>query len=541
MKHWQIALVVILILAALFLADGGSVYLKETLSTLQPGAINSQSTTSAQSYNLAPYAAFTFRTSTRTLKYIAPTDQDLILLLNNSTDLNTPAEALESEWYIRYNGTGDWQFLNASRDYRTRLPPGEHEIELVVSNRATSAFVIQSIVVERSDTSTTFPAKNLSIPIKGINVRLDKRPSEQEIEEYLSIIQRELGCNGVKLVGGHEDVLLLAAKIAIRLGFQEVILNPRYEWTTPYNDSAHIEDHIRRIGPFASKANALLNNNTSVILCIGDELTFSVRGITNSSTYELREQEAERIGWKNLAPKENAYLKRIITEVRKNFGGKITYASPQAMFQYLDWRILDLDIIGPHLYYATEWYSQTDILNIISGLKRYGKPVYITEFGCAKYVDAGKWGGGAYDRYTDQPYSETEQARNIDLTLQLYERAHVPAVYLWVWMEYGTSIEWEARTYGVINHLHEPYTRTLGFYLYKSFELTDSLQHPSSESQSASQLMPVIAFQQPGYTVVNELALPVTSNAREARYCIECGMALDLTRKANVKKCCSLR
>ena len=116
MKKWQIVLIASLILIGLFLLDGGAVYVKQLI-------------------NRPPKTAFTYRTPTRTLKYIAPTDRDLILFLNNSTDPD--GDPLTSKWYVRYNGTGDWKLLTSSRDHWGKLPVSNekgHEIKLVVSD-----------------------------------------------------------------------------------------------------------------------------------------------------------------------------------------------------------------------------------------------------------------------------------------------------------------------------------------------------------------------------------------------------------------------
>lgn len=118
MKKWQIAFIGIFIVVGIFLLDGGSTYIKQLT-------------------NHPPKAAFTYRTPTRTLKYVAPTDRDPIMFLNNSTDPD--GDPLTSTWQIRFNGTGDWKILNNSRDHRGRLPASNekgHEIKLAVSDGA---------------------------------------------------------------------------------------------------------------------------------------------------------------------------------------------------------------------------------------------------------------------------------------------------------------------------------------------------------------------------------------------------------------------
>lgn len=411
-------------------------------------------------FNRPPKAGFSYRTLSRTLNYILPTDEDTIIFVNTSTDPD--GDTLTSSWFV--NDT----FQSRSTDFQAKLPVGMNTVRLIANDGRAQGSIEVRITVERS---SIFPTKKLAIPIKGVNFRLTWNPSRQEIEECLDVIRRDLGCNGIKLIGAYEDAILDAAKIAIQQGFEEIILNPRFEWTSPRNESFHIEDHIKRIGPFALRANGLVSTNRTVILCVGDELTFSVRGISNASTYQERTSECGRAGWRNLAAKENSYLERIVREVRNGFAGKITYASAIAMRLYIDWGRLGFDIVAPHYYYEPRWRTESVMLRDLAELKRCGKPVYVSEFGCPSYSGAGWSPGDAWMRYINQTYSQEEQANSIAQSVEIFQKAQIQGLYLWSWVEPELD---DAISYGIMRYRKNgPYDRKLGFYMYKSYVTTN--------------------------------------------------------------------
>jgi hypothetical protein len=418
-------------------------------------------------FNRPPKTDFLYRTPTRSLKYIQPSNEETIIFNNTSTDPD--GDPLTFSWFV--NGS----LQSRNRNFQTKLFPGIQTVRLVANDGKAETVKDIRFAVEQS---SVFPMKKLNLPIKGVNYRLDKQPPIEEVAESLAVIHSDLGCNGIKLMSGYDDAILDATKIAIQVGFKEIILNPRFEWTNPRNESFNIEDHIRRIGQFALKANQIVAGNVSIILCIGDELTHSVRGIAEAPTYRERVEENQRIGWKNQAAKENAYLERIITEVRKGFKGKITYASSQGMYKYIEWGRLDIDIIAPHMYFSPTSYTETTFLQDLRDLNRFGKPVYVSEFGCETYVGAAKGGGDAWRQYTNQSYSQEEQASNIDQTLTIFQKTSIQAAYLWAWLE--PSVD-DGYSYGIVKFMKNGlYERKLGFYTYKSY----ALQSSSSVSQS---------------------------------------------------------
>lgn len=236
MKKWPIALVGILIVVGLFLLDGGSIYIKQLL-------------------NRPPKAAFMYRTPTRTLKYIAPTDRDMILFLNNSTDPD--GDPLTYSWFV------DGRLVNNTKDHWTKLIQGNHTVRLVVSDgmKEDSATVV--LPVDPAQLSN-YSKRQLSVPLKGIAYHIGryfmgdygKPPADDEIPETLTVIRDELGCNAILLWGGYEDVMVRCAKAAINMGFKEIFLIPRYQRVAP-NQAMTITEHTKRVVEFAKSVEGL--------------------------------------------------------------------------------------------------------------------------------------------------------------------------------------------------------------------------------------------------------------------------------------------
>jgi len=381
---------------------------------------------------------------------------------------------LSYEWFV------DGSEVGTTRVCIRKLPAGQHQIVLTVSD-GMMGNTVQKLVTLDSQASSEereiqvdpqsipdYEERRTDLRIKGMNYKIDRRLDACEIEESLNVIRHELGCNSIKIVGGYEDLMVMGAEFAFEDGFDEVILNPRYEMVRPRDQNIHITEHISRIIAFSKTADELNERHGGIVLCVGDELTHSVRGIAEAATYQERVEENIRLGWENQAPKENSYLKDIVDGVRVNFRGRITYASSQAMWKYIKWRELGFDIIAPHLYFATEWYTEREFLQSISQLRSLGKPLYMSEFGASSYVGASRWGGDAWRHYQNEAYSPEEQAQYIIKSMDLYVQGRVDGVFPWCWMEYTTN---DANNFGLMKfNPNRLASRKLAFYAYKSYQ-----------------------------------------------------------------------
>jgi len=471
MKKWQIAAIASLVIVVLFLADGGMYVVKDLLT--RQAALTTATTTTPR-LNLPPKAAFTCRTPTRTLKYIAPTDRDLIMFLNNSTDPD--GDLLTSQWYVRYNGTGDWKLLNNSRDHWGRLPVSNekgHEIKLVVSDGMKEESTSITLPV---DLATKFPPR-VGIRFKGmfyfVGFRFEGEyppASELEMRESFEVIKTDLGCNAIKLVGDYEDVLVKAAEIAIEKGYEMIILSPKY-WHKTAEEDYTIAEHLEKLILFCKRAEELRKKSSAIVLCVAEELHVGVRGITNASTYEEREREYNTMDQGVVVSKLIEHLLVIIREVRMHFHGRITYAHWGPTPYRFKYGELDLDIVAPALY----WYERPpDVLSFNDRVALFRVPgrLFVSiEFGCHCWKGAMKESGSCWQYYKDQEYSQEEQAICIERTMEVYLSNNLDGAFLYLWM---IRIPNDARSYGIVRYYGDDrlLTRKLGFYAYQSFTLS---------------------------------------------------------------------
>ena len=86
----------------------------------------------------------------------------------------------------------------------------------------------------------------------------------------------------------------------------------------------------------------------------------------------------------------NKFLKDAVSLVKKEFSGKVTYAS--AMWGKVDWA--DFDFTSMNLYKAS--FNKSFFNQTLKKLLSVGKPVIITEFGCCSYNGAENKGPTGY-------------------------------------------------------------------------------------------------------------------------------------------------
>jgi hypothetical protein len=448
MKKWQIAVIVSLIIVGLLLMDGGSVYIKQLI-------------------NRPPKAAFSFQTSTRTLKYIAPTDRDLIIFINESTDPD--GDPLTSQWFIRCNGTGDWKLLNNSRDHWGRLPvSGEkgHEIKLIVSDGTKEDTTTRFVPV---DSSNMYLAEPWNVPVKGIVYHVgwgskgswSESPSDDEMIEALMVIQDELRCKSLRIQGGLNDRILKCLQIASSMGFSTIFVNPLY--LEDYDVT--IQEHGRRVADLARRI-AGYAGGASVVLGVGNSLSLYAGGIMLGKTLPERRKQFDDY-WKDRSQYDkllNLELKRVIEDVRTSFAGRLTYS--KGSWETVDYSGLGIDVVSVMPYYRTDIREERFIQRITES-RVSGKPLFAAETGSATFEGCDQWGSEADKYYTNQSYDQAEQARLIRLNINLIKRCGVDALFLYAFMERKTL---DHGSFGIMKYERTTlFRRKLGFYAYQSF------------------------------------------------------------------------
>ncbi len=140
----------------------------------------------------------------------------------------------------------------------------------------------------------------------------------------------------------------------------------------------------------------------------------------------------------------------------------------------VNWNELGFDIVGGNEYLSRAWYFESQKMKDLQDLKRYGKPLWVTEIGCCTYDGASNYGGGGGDSpfMQKEKYNEQEQATNTVDTIILYSKSGLDGVFLYQ-LAQG---KWKDNEYyfGILRW--DPsarlWLRKTGFYVYQSFTVS---------------------------------------------------------------------
>ncbi|HEY4366098.1 MAG TPA: hypothetical protein VGN07_02605 [Steroidobacteraceae bacterium] len=286
------------------------------------------------------------------------------------------------------------------------------------------------------------------------------------VKHEIAVIRNDLGCNAIRIFGLDIDRLVAAATFALEAGLAV--------WLSPMRGEATAEETLPYLAQSARRAEVLRANYGNVLLVVGGECSFFMKGIIPGDDLHAR------IG-KFISPlsllrhlvtggrwpgkRLNAYLASAVATVREAFKGPVTYAS--GPWERVDWRRFDL--VGANYYR----YAQ-NAKGYSNGLKKYfkhGKPVLITELGCSTYEGADAKGAigwrildgsgprtrikGSYLR------SEETQARYLDELLGLFADTTLEGVCVFNFVAYNLTYDedpqWDLdmASYGIVKVLPE--------------------------------------------------------------------------------------
>jgi hypothetical protein len=356
---------------------------------------------STSTINHPPVASFKYRPY-----YLNPTDQQTIQFTSNCYDADN--DPLTYAWYV------DDDHVSEQKDYSTRLSAGDHVVQLDVSDGFTQDSVQQTATVEPDQ---IYPKKPLHINYKGMRMMVGWKgmnPIPIDVtDEKLDIIHNELVCNAVLIFGNteFEDDLIEAGRLAIRKGFDRIYITPMYL-------DVPLDETVENIGKFSEKVKALRQLSDSIVFMVGHEFTFDSYGLVPGETYPERlAYPIDHPNWdtevKRVLP---SAFKRIIALCKDNYGYQITYAATimECESNLVPWSDPIFESVGTDAYvWDKVGWTQDWIVDHLARLKRYGKPVNSTEWGCLTYKGASQeWGFTDADlaRY---PYDEDEQANYV--------------------------------------------------------------------------------------------------------------------------------
>lgn len=266
------------------------------------------------------------------------------------------------------------------------------------------------------DTGTRMPRGWTREAFDAATVRRDMR-----------IIADDLHCTAVRITGGEPDRLTVAATHAADAGLEV--------WFAPFPSDLTPDELLPLLVDCADRAERLRRDGAEVVLVLGGELSVFCRGflpgedIVARSAF-LRTPDARAV-LATLPDRLNDVLGKAAVAVRERFGGAITYAS--LPFERVDWA--PFDYVGADAYRSA--HNAATFRAEVGALRRHGRPVVVTEFGCCTFrgaADLGARGWMVVDRDTwrlDGHYERDEegQATYLRELLTVFEEEDVDTAF----------------------------------------------------------------------------------------------------------------
>lgn len=261
------------------------------------------------------------------------------------------------------------------------------------------------------------------------------------VRRELQIIRYDLHCNAVRLIGNDLDRLECAANHAADLGLEI--------WFSPFPMALDPEEVLKLLADAAQRAEQIRRRGVEIVFVTGAELSLFNSGFLLGNSLEervgnlLRRQPETLQRLTGLPAHINAFLTRAVVMVRAQFSGKVTYAS--IPLEGVDWTPFDIISVDAHRAKEVAHLYQAGIRTLVA----QGKPVAITEFGCATYRGAGDHGGRGgselieYEGTTpvrlngDYIRDEQEQATHLRELLDIFTTEGVDAAFVGTFACYG--------------------------------------------------------------------------------------------------------
>jgi hypothetical protein len=284
------------------------------------------------------------------------------------------------------------------------------------------------------------------------------------VRRELRIIRDDLHCDAVRVTGGDPGRLETAAALAAEAGLEV--------WFSPFTCDLTTDELLDFLADCADRAERLRLRGAEVVLVTGAELSLFTLGFLPGDTIderlrilspahpELREAIAA------LPARINDLLGKAAALVRQRFGGRITYAA--IPFEGVDWT--PFDFVSVDAYRSSEVADR--YRDSISALVAQGKPVAITEFGCATHRGAAakgargamiaEWDGARPVRLDgDYVRDEQEQVAYLGELLELFDAEGVDTAFAYTFANYHLPHRADPRkdldmaSYGVVKVLED--------------------------------------------------------------------------------------
>ena len=270
-------------------------------------------------------------------------------------------------------------------------------------------------------------------------------PFDPEIvRQEMRVIRDDLHCTAVRVTGGDAGRLKAAATHAADAGLEV--------WLCPFTSDVEQDALLALLADCAEHGESLRKAGANVVLLAGSELSLFLPGILPGDKLADRlaliaDPLRVRAHIGEARVRINAFLRRAAEVVRARFGGQVSYAS--LPFEGVDWT--PFDIIATDAGYrtaATKGNFREHMRAFVAQGRAQGKPVAITEFGCATYrgaADAGKdahalvvYGADGRPSHLSGDFvrDEAEQATYVRELLEVFDSEGVDAAFVYTFARY---------------------------------------------------------------------------------------------------------
>ncbi len=249
----------------------------------------------------------------------------------------------------------------------------------------------------------------------------------------MRVIARDLHCDAVTVLGTDLERLREAAEFVLAEGM-DVWIQPRLVDGT----RAACLKHLAEAAELAEELR--VKHPGRIALNIGCELSLFMRGILPGWNFWVR-MRGLMVYWLIMSVfnrRLNAHLRNARGVARSRFNGPITYSSGE-------WESVDWD---PFDYVGVDYYMDSNnaskYVDGLRSLKRHGKPVVVTEFGCCSFRGADEKGGSGFliIRWSNPPTvkpgherDEQVQADYIEQLRGIYKREGIDAAFTYAFSE----------------------------------------------------------------------------------------------------------
>ena len=256
------------------------------------------------------------------------------------------------------------------------------------------------------------------------------------VHEEMRVIRHQLHCNAISISGTNIQRLEQAATAAFGQGLQV--------WMQPRLFEANKQDMLAYLGEIAAMAETLRHRHGKLVLNVGCELSMFTQGFVEGRNFQER-MATLYASPVPLFPDINKalgdHLAQASAIARKQFKGEITY-SP-IPWETVDWKLFD--IVSANYYRDAD--NRSTYVDGLRKLRRHGKPVVITEFGCCTFVGAEQRGGMGFDiiDFEQSPprikdgyvRSEQTQATEIADLLRIYAEEKIDGAFVYQFLSEG--------------------------------------------------------------------------------------------------------